>query len=557
MNSLRRVPARTRIGTVAAAVAFAFAAFGLSSCGGGGTSATEGGEVRLLTPSFTDYQDPQLGYEATGWEARYNVYIPLLTFAHAESTAGTQVIPGLAKDLPAVSKDGLTYTLFLTQGLKYSDGTDVKASDFKFAVERMFDVDSGGAGFYTDIVGAADYQAGKANDISGIQTDDKTGKIVVKLAPGATRGTFNDELALQFVAPVPQDTPPKDQTADPPPATGPYYFTKVVPGQSWVEERNPYWEKNNAKLLPDLPSGHVDKITSTVVKNFSSAVTEIEQNKADDLTDPPPTDRLQEVESKYSDRYKPQPNIDTYYFWMNTQQPPFDDPKVRQAVNYAVDRTALQRIYGGLMTPTENILPPGMPGYQKFDPPLYPHDLDKAKQLLQQANPSDTDITVWTDADPPNDKAGEYYQSVLKDIGFNAKLKILNGSVYFDVIGSDKTPDLDTGWSDWFQDYPHPNDFLDILLNGDNITPVHNNNYALYDDPKINDEITKLGHEVQFSDTVESQYAALDKTIMEQAPWVPYGNRQLATFVSDRMDFGAIIYHPVFEEDFTSWQLTK
>jgi peptide/nickel transport system substrate-binding protein len=543
------------VGAAAGCIGLALAGLGIAACGGG-TTATEGGTLNILTPSFTDYEDPQLGYEATGWEARYNVYIPMLTFAHATGVAGTQVIPGLAKDLPTVSKDGLTHTMFMRQGLKYSDGTDVKACDFKSAVERMFDIDSGGAGFYTDIVGAADYQAGKANDISGITCDDQTGKIVVQLEPGAIRGTFNDELALQFVAPVPPNTPPKDQTANPPPATGPYYFTHVTPGQSWTEERNPEWAKNNAKILPDLPSGFVDKITSTVTKNFSSAVTEIEQNKADDLTDPPPTDRLQEVQSRYSDRYRTWPTVSTYYFWMNTQTPPFNDPKIRQAVNYAIDPAALERLYGGLMAPTQQILPPDMPGYSKIDPPLYPHDMAKAKQLFQQANPSDTDITVWTDDETPNDKAGEYLQSVLKDIGFNAKLKIVNGSVYFDVIGSNKTANLDVGWSDWFQDYPHPNDFFDILLNGDNIATVHNNNYALYDDPAINKEITDLGHQ-EFTPQVQAQYGALDKKIMEQAPWAPYGNRTWTTFVSDRVDFSKVQFHPVFQEDYSTFEFTK
>ncbi len=553
MSIFKRVSRRGKVGALASLVALA--SLGIAACGSSSSSSgggVEGGTLEILTPSFTDYEDPQLGYEATGWEARYNVYIPLLTYAHADGQAGTKVIPGLAEALPKVTNGGKTYTLNLVQGLKYSDGSPVKASDFKASVERMFDVDSGGAGFYTDIVGAADYQAGKASDISGIKTDDKTGEIVINLTE--PRGTFEDELALQFVAPVPAGTPAKDQTANPPPSTGPYTFTDVQPGQSWTQERNPQWEKNNAKLLPDLPSGHVDKITSTVVKNFSSAVTEVEQNKADDLTDPPPTDRLQEVEQRYSDRYTAQPTVSTYYFWMNTQQPPFDDVKIRQAVNYALDPEALARIYGGLMQPTQQILPPAMPGYSKITP--YPHDIAKAKELFQQANPSDKDITVWTDADTPNDKAGEYYQSVLKEIGFNAKLKILNGSVYFDVIGSNKTANLDTGWSDWFEDYPHPNDFFDILLNGDNITTVHNNNYAVYDNPSVNSEITKLGH-ADFSDSVQSQYAALDKKIMDEAPWAPYGSRQLSTFTSDRVDFGSLIWHPVFQDDYSSFEFTQ
>ena len=90
---------------------------------------------------------------------------------------------------------------------------------------------------------------------------------------------------------------------------------------------------------------------------------------------------------------------------MNTTKPPFNDLKVRQAVNYAVDPAALERIYAGQLAGTQQILPPGMPGYKKFE--LYPHNMAKAKALIKEANPSDTNITVWTDNESPNNEAGE------------------------------------------------------------------------------------------------------------------------------------------------------
>jgi peptide/nickel transport system substrate-binding protein len=535
-----------KLGTIAVTIVAALTMWACGSSGGGGT---EGGTLKILTGSFTDFQDPQLGYEATGWEARYNVYIPLLTYAHAEGKAGTEVVPGLAKDLPKITDGGHTYTLTLRPGLKYSDGTPVKVSDVKFAIQRIFDTNSKGTALYTNIVGAEDYQSGKAKDISGIVPNDKTGEIVFHLI--SPYDAFDFELGLQFTAPVPKDTAPKYDPSHPAPATGPYYFTKIVPGKGWTQERNPFWDKNNAKILPDLPGGHVDKITSTVMANFSSATTEVEQNKADSLTDPPPTDRLGEVESRYGDRFKKQPTVSTYYFYMNTQAPPFNDLKVRQAVNYALDPEALVRIYGGLQAPTQQVLPPTMAGYEKIE--LYPYDLAKAKQLIKEANPSDKDITVYTDTDTPNDKAGEYMQSVLKELGFNAKLKILNGSVYFDVIGNAKTPNNDIGWNDWFEDYPHPNDFFDYLLNGENIVPVGNLNTGLYDNPAVNKRINELAARPLDSAT-EKQYAALDKQIMEDAPWAPFGTRTLSTFTSDRVKFDDLIWSPVFQDDYSSFQ---
>ena len=553
MTGISRGRVRSLTTAVASASALAFATIGLAACGSGSsTSTTEGGTLNVLTPSFTDFEDPQLGYEATGWEARYNVYIPLLTYAHESGPAGTKVIPGLAENMPKLSNGDKTYTLTLRKGLKYSDGTDVKACDAKTAVQRVFDTNSKGAPLYTDIEGAEDYQAGKANDISGIKCDDKTGEISYTLTQ--PEGSFVNKLGLQFAAPVPPSAPPKYDPANPIPSTGPYYFTKIDSGKSWAQARNPEWKKTNAKILPDLPSGHVDKITSTVVKNYSSAVTDVEQNKADALTDPPPTDRLTEVKSRYADRFKTWDTVSTYYFNLNVTQPPFDDPKVRQAVEYAVDPAALERLYGGLMAPTQQMLPPDMPGYTKFE--LYPHDLAKAQALIKQANPSDKDVTVWTDDEDPQPKAGEYMQNVLKQLGFNAKLKVINGDIYFDVIGKKATPNLDVMWNDWFQDYPHPDDFLNPLLNGENIAATANLNTSYYDNKAVNKKIDDLVQK-QLTPDVESQYGALDKQIMEDAPVVPYGNRTWTTFTSDRVSQDGIIFHPVFQEDFSSYALTK
>src|SRR4051795_11543272 len=161
-----------------------------------------------------------------------------------------------------------------------------------------------------------------------------------------------------------------------------------------------------------------------------------------------------------------------------------------------------------------------MPGYEKFE--LYPHDMKKAKELLKEANPSDMDITVWTDTESPNNEAGEYYEGVLKELGFSTKLKIINADNYSTVTGNESTPELDTGWSDWFQDYPHPNDFFQPLLSGESILKTNNGNFAQIDEPKLNKEITELREE-QLGPEQEKRYGELDKKYMELAPWAAYG----------------------------------
>ncbi len=540
---------RKLVTSIAVVGLLAVAALGFSSCGSS-SGGKEGGTLSGSYSSFPDYLDPALSYTAEGWTAMWNTYIPLLTYAHADGEAGSEVIPGLATGLPKISKDGKTYTLYMTKGLKYSDGTPIKASDFSYTVERLFKVNSPGSPFYNEIVGAEKFAETKKGGIPGIKTDDKTGKIEIELEN--PRGTFTNELGLLFVAPVPSGTPAKNLSSNPPPASGPYEITKSEPGRGWTYARNPQWTKTNSKLLPDLPSGHFDNIDITVVRNDSTEVNNVIQGKTMWMQNPPPADRYAEVKSKYEGtQFRVEPTISTYYFWMNSESPTFKDVRVRQAVNYAVDRKALERIYAGQISGTHQILPPGMPGYEKYD--LYPHNMEKAKQLIKEADPADKTITIWTDDESPNDEAGAYYEDVLKKLGFNTTLKVITADNYFTLIGDLETPDLDTGWIDWYEDYPHPNDFFQPLLAGESILPTNNTNVSRTDEPKLNAKIDKLRQQ-QLGPEQEAEYAAMDKEYMEGAPWVPYGNRTLSTFVSSAIDLESVIFNPTFGHDLTSFE---
>jgi len=522
---------------------------GLAACGSS-SSGKDGGTLKATYGSFPDYLDPALSYTAEGWAAMGEVYIPLLTYKHAEGEEGSEVEPGLAKEMPKISNGEKTYTLFLRPGLKYSDGTPVKASDFPYTVERLFKVNSGASPFYTAIAGAEEFAETKKGGIAGIKTNDKTGEIAITLTK--PRGTFTNELALMFVAPVPQGTPNEDLSATPPPGTGPYMITKSQPGRGWEYERNPYWAKANSKAMPDYPSGQMDKIEVKVIRNPQTQVNEIEQGKSDWMENLPPADRFAEVKDKYEGtQFEAYPTISTYYFWMNMTQPPFDDLKVRQAVNYAIDTEALERIYAGSLGASHQILPPGMPGYEKFN--LYPHDLAKAKAMIKGADPADKDITVWGDTESPNEEAAEYYDGVLRELGFNTTLKLINADNYFTVIGNLSTPGLDTGWSDWFEDYPHPNDFFQPLLAGESIQPTNNTNLSQIDDPELNAKLTRLS-EQPLGPKEEAEYAEIDRAYMEQAPWAPYGTRTLTTFVSDAINFENIIFSPTFSQYLTSFE---
>jgi peptide/nickel transport system substrate-binding protein len=523
-------------------------ALGLSACGG--SSGKEGGTLTGTYASFPTYLDPTLSYEVEGWTAMYDTYLPLLTYAHENGAAGSKVVPALAESMPKITNGGKTYTLTLRKGLKYSDGTPVKASDFAASIERIFKLNSAGSGFYEGIVGAEKFAETKSGGIPGIKTNDQTGKIEIDLV--APRGTFNNELALLYAAVLPADTPVKNLTTDPPPATGPYMITKVEPGRGWSYARNPYWAKANGPAIDTVPDGHVNKIEIKVVRNDSTQVNEIERDKTDWMQTLISSDLYNKVKDKYEGtQFRVERPINLYMFWINTTRPPFDDLEVRQAVNYAVDTAALERIYAGSLAATHQILPEGMPGHEAFD--LYPHNMAKAKELIAEANPSDRNITVWTDNESPNDEAGAYYEGVLNELGFNAKLKTISGDNYYTVIGNESTPDLDTGWLAFYEDYPHPNDFLQLLFSGESISPTSNTNFSRIDDPKLNAKIAKLAEE-PLGPEQEAEYAALDKELMEQAPIVPYGTNTVTTFVDSEIDLDKVIFNPTFGQDLTSFQ---
>jgi peptide/nickel transport system substrate-binding protein len=522
---------------------------GLSACGSSGDK--EGGTLTGSYASFPDFLDPQLSYTQEGWTAMFDTYLPLLTYKRVNGVEGSKVVPGLAESLPKISNGGKTYTLTLRKGLKYSDGTPVKASDFASTVERLFKISSPGSFYYEGIVGAEKFAETKKGGIPGIKTDDKSGKIEIELT--APRGSFSNELAMLFVAPLPAGTPASNLTADPPPATGPYVISKVERGRNWSYARNPYWAKDNGPQVSEVPAGHFNKIDISVVRNDATQVNDIKRNKTMWMQTLVPSDQREEIVNKYEGtQFRVEHPLNIYMFWMNTEEAPFDDPKVRQAVNYAVDTDALERIYAGSMAAAHQILPQGMPGFEALD--LYPHDMGKAKELLAEANPSDRDITVWTDNESPNDEAGAYYQDVLDKLGFNAKLKTINADNYYTIIGNETTPDLDTGWLAYFADYPNPNAFFQPLLSGESIAPSGNTNFARIDVPELNKKIATLSEE-PLGPEQESEYAELDRSYMELAPMVPYGTNTTSTFVDDQINLDSVVYNPAYGHSLATFEL--
>jgi peptide/nickel transport system substrate-binding protein len=548
-------------------LSFACAAmFGLAACGGddddsggtstGGSAASDGGggktggSIKTAYTSFPDYLDPALSYTQEGWQSIWTVYTPLLTYNHAEGEEGATVVPGLAEEMPDISADGKTYTLKLRNGLKYSDGSAVKSSDFEHSIQRVLNLESGGSSFYLGIEGAEKYvKGGKANaDISGIETNNQTGEITIKLLK--PDGRFPYILAMPFASLVPGDTPFKNMTKDPPPGVGPYEFKNVRINRGYD------LAKVASFNVPDQQVGKLDNIRVDVVKNRRRQTQDTIQNKIDYMNDPPAPDQLRDVRAQYTDkRYKEFVTNSTYYYFMNHRVAPFDKPEVRQAVNFAVDKRSLARLFGGLLEPGCNFLPPGMKGYEKIDPcpwgdPTAAPNVEKARALIKQAGVEGDSVTVFGNDEPEAKSLAEYLSDVLNDIGLKAKPRIVEASVYFTTVGNQKTK-AQTGFANWFQDFPHPGNFF-FLVDGKSIQQTNNQNFGNVDDPDLNAIFNKADQNADI-DAVAPEYAKADKMLVERAHVVPYGHRKLTVFYSDRMDFDdCTVWHPVFNLDFTN-----
>jgi peptide/nickel transport system substrate-binding protein len=557
---------RARLFALLTALALASMVF-LAACGddddGGddGGATAEGGDITISQTSQPDYLDPALSYTVNGIEPLWLVYTPLLTYAREEGLAGAELIPGLAEDLPEISPDGKTYTLTLRDGLKYSDGSPVVASDFEHTIKRVLNLESGGSAFYQTIEGADEYlKAGDPEgDISGIETDDKTGEITIKLTEADA--SFSNILAMWFAGLVPGDTPFENLTEDPPPGVGPFTITESVPNRQFVMEKNPEFE---ALGIPGIPPAKLDSITTEIIKNANQQAQDVLDNELDYMQDPPPADLKPTVIEQAPDRYEEITASSTYYWFFNDRVAPFDDPLVREAVNWGIDKPALARLFAGELAPGCTFLPPGMPGYDEafdttecpYGDPTQPPDLDKARDLIQQAGAEGTKVTVWGNNDDPTDKVTEAYAEMLNEIGLDATPKIIDGGIYFQTIGNEKTAPQ-TGFANWFQDFPHPLNFY-FLVDGDSIQPTNNQNFGNVDDPHINDEIDRLSLETD-TEAVAEDWAALDEFLVSppQSYVAPYGHRKLATFLSERMDFESAMFHPVYFNDYSSWSLKE
>jgi peptide/nickel transport system substrate-binding protein len=483
-------------------------------------------ELRVAMDNGIDYLDPGLAYTVQGWSVMFPVHLGLLTYRPVSGPEGATLIPALAESMPAVSADHRRYRFTLREGLRFSNGQQVRASDFASTVERLFKINSPGAGFFRSIEGADDFAETEQGDISGIAVDDAERSIEITLEE--PQGDFLYVLATMFGAIVPAGTPDRDQSEERIPATGPYMIQSYDPSEQATLVRNPEWQG-----IEGVPDGNPDSMVFTVVDDPSAALDSVLEGDNDYDFHQVPSERLAEIRADHADRLRLYTPANVYYYFLNTREAPFDRLEVRQAVNHAVDRREIAELYDGLATPTQNVLPPSYPQYRKIEP--YDYDLEKARALVRESGYAGTSVTVWGNSRETIRAPARYLVGVLDDLGFEAELKIVDPAVYLSTIGDQRTRAQAGVANSFLQDYPHPYRWFQPLVSGSAITERNNTNLSNADVPEIDAKIDELADE-ELTDEVNEEWAEVDRLVLENALWAPMVNRQFTDFFADDMD---------------------
>ena len=504
-----------------AALALSFSVPALAQDG-----AKQGGEIIITYKDDVATLDPAIGYDWQNWSMIKSLFDGLMDY----EPGTTQLRPDLAESYE-ISPDGLTYTFKLRPGVKFHNGREMTAEDVKYSIERVVnpETQSPGAGFFASIKGHGAMTAGKADSLEGVVVVDPA---TIKFELTRPDATFLHIMALNFAHVVPKEAV-EEYGADfgrNPVGTGAYKMTNWTLGQHVVFERNPdYWREGVPKL---------DKITFEVGQEPNVALLRLQRGEVDVLGDPIPPAQFLQVKNdpQWGKQIVEGGQLHTGYVTMNVNTPPFDNVKVRQAVNHAINKDRIVRVINNRAVPANQPLPPSMPGYDKSYKG-YDYDPEKAKALLAEAGQEggfSTELYVMnTD---PNPRIAQAIQQDLAAVGIDAQIKSLAQANVIEAGGNGSAPMIWSGGMAWIADFPDPSNFYGPIL-GCGGAVQGGWNWSWY----CNEEIDKRAAEADaMADPAkqaerEAAWAAIFVDIMADAPWAPIFNEQRFTMRSARM----------------------
>lgn len=517
----------TRAVAVAAALALAVTACNAndkSAPSGGSTAAAEsGGTLHLLSTAKEVSLDPAKSQNL----GTSQIHLVLRGLTAWKTTPGkaAELVPDLATDTGQLSDGGKTWTYKLKPGLKYADGSTIVAADIKYGVERSFAPElSGGLGYHKSLLVGGDKYTGpyKGGELASIQTPDDT-TIVFKL--NKPFGDWPWVVSMPAFAPVPKkaDTDPAHYGEDPV-ASGPYQVKSYAPGSKLELERNPAWDKASDPARTGLPDSIVvDMGLQADVINQRLIADSGDDKFAATTGTSVPAALIPTVNGNpaVKARVATSPSGALQYLAMNNKSPKLANPEIRKAIQYAVDKQAVQVAAGGPEFGGEiatTLITPGIDGYAKYD--LYPAppqgDQAKARSMLSAAGV--TNLSLVLAADSAKLGVAQAIQQGLAKAGIVVKLKPLDADALEDLVTGPKG-DYDLTVGTWLPDFQSAIGNIQPLFAS---SEIGNGGYNLsrYSNPAVDAAIAAATGEPDQAKAA-TQWAALDKQIMADSPMVP------------------------------------
>lgn len=491
-------------------------------------STHRGGTLRVASSDPLDTLDPAVAYDIRAWGLLAVTNDGLMGFKKTGGAEGATVVPDLAAALPEVSDDGLTYRFEVRPGIRYSTGAPVQPQDFRTAMERAASLSPDAAAIYGAIGGMAGCARTPATcDLShDIVVDD--GSVTFHLThpdPG-----LPIKLALPFAAAVPSSVPSHDQRWKPVPATGPYMIERAD-GSGLTLVRNPAFQEWSPAAQPD---GFVDRIEWTFGMDQGTAATKLASGEIDWPADGASPDVIDQLRAAHPAQVVSSPAASTIYIGFDLTSPPFDDPLVRQALNFAVDRAHIVDLLGGAASnrATCQILPPNFQGYVPYCPyTVEPGagtwsapDMARAIALIARSSSAGAKVEVWgTDLPflPGSLTVPKYVVEVLDQLGFDARFhEVKDVNRYFSLIGAPAAHGIQAFVSGWIADYPGAGGFIDVQFRCG--APANASGMC---DGAIDRQIQDA-ELLQTTDpnAADLAWSRVDHALVDQAVWLPLGN---------------------------------
>jgi peptide/nickel transport system substrate-binding protein len=497
-----------------------------------------GGTLRVVMYP-ADTLDPAFAYGVESWQLLSMTNDGLVGFRRLGGIGGTTLVPDLALTLPSPADRGTTYRFQLRPGIRYSTGASVEPGDIRFAIERVLGLRTNGAGYYRGLVGADRCSGPDHCDLSeGIVVDDETNTITFHLK--RPDPDFRYKLALPFAFAVPQDTPFRNMGSTPLPATGPYEISSVE-DEELTLDRNPEFRPWNSPARPD---GYPDRIVVSVSNLPSEAVDRVLDGTTDWTQGEPSAEAIPSISTTHASQIHPTLTTTAWFMVLNTTKAPFDDVRIRRAVNLAVDRDRIARIYGPTGRSSCQILPPNFPGFGPYCPfsidpgPTWDGpDMEAARSLIADAGAAGSRVEILSFAElPSGDALSRYFAGLLRSLGLESAVRAARDiDAYFTALSTHR---VQMALGPWAPDYPAPSGVIAPQFRCDGGA-----NWSGFCDQRLDAAMDRASR-LQLADPAEAGHlwANIDHDLVDSAAYVPLVNRLTFGLVSSNV--GNFQYHP-------------